>query len=142
MPNADGERKARQEFRKKLREWGMCEKDLEKCVKEYKTNQEKKRLGLIPIDAEMCTRPVYLQMRHRHLVPKVPCGVDGMIQDGRLLGNSVAILRRKSVGEQLKALGVPGRMRSRIHQRMCVHDSRRAQYGVLYFMMGWFYERG
>lgn len=52
----------RRKIRKKLREWGMPEDEIELCIAQVRERQTMKRYGDIPIDAPLCTRASYVRL--------------------------------------------------------------------------------
>ena len=55
----------RQEWRKRLRSWGMDEAEIELCIQQVAQRQKMKAAGVLAIDAPLCTRAEYVRLLRR-----------------------------------------------------------------------------
>jgi hypothetical protein len=70
MGSKKNDRVHRNEFRRKLRSWGMPEEEIELCVQQMAERKRLKNIGKLPLDAPICTRAEYVRMLKKKGVSK------------------------------------------------------------------------
>lgn len=119
MGSSNTDQVARQKFRKRMIAWGMDSKEIELCLEQVRERQYEKKIGILELDAPLCTRAEYVRLLRKqpHVVPKgaaalrlggdyvppddkgfKPSQVDSVLQGtGRVTGASAkAVKKRKT----------------------------------------------
>lgn len=117
MSNNMTRKTERQRIKKKLRAWGMDEKEIKLCLLQVSIRQIEKLNGQIPKDAPLCTRAEYVRLLKKQLGPNdkqapqlhlgeyyvaelddkgyAPTKVDSLLTGmGRAMGQTAKVIKR------------------------------------------------